>query len=561
MTRLPLVLALLLLALAGCATRPAAPVPAEPVQVQILALNDFHGNIERPAAPVRMQVGDDQFVTAQAGGAAVVTAELAKLRGGQRNSITVAAGDLIGASPLTSAWFLDEPTIAALNLMGLSVASVGNHEFDKGSDELLRIQNGGCEKFTARVPCRVEPFAGADFQYLAGNVRKDDGTTVLPATAIRDVGPIRIGFIGLTLEGTADLVTPAGVAGLGFTGEAEAANALVPRLKAEGADTIVLLLHEGGKTAETYKLQGCDGLSGPILPILDRLDPAIVTIVSGHTHNAYACEIDRGGAKRLLTSAGKNGYLVSDIRLSFDPTTQQLVAQAARNVPMIGDGSEDARVAALVKRYSDAVEPVASRIIGRLASAAPFSETNGESAAANLIADATLAATHAPANGGAQLALVNATGVRVGLPAGEVRFKDAFAMMPFGNNLLVVTLTGAQLKAALEQQFSSAAAKPAVLAPSAGFTYAADLSKPEGSRISDMRLDGRPIDQAGTYRVALNNYLASGGDNITAFKAGTDISDRGIIDLDAMVDWIRKISEPPVPNRIRISGAEARRSS
>ena len=549
-----------LLALAGCASRPLAVAPAPsatPVEVQVLALNDFHGNLERPS-PVMLEVAPGQIVTARAGGAAAIAAGLAELR--QPNTITVAAGDLIGASPLTSAWFLDEPTIAALNLIGLDIASVGNHEFDKGSAELLRMQRGGCDKHGTREPCRVEPFEGAEFQYLAGNVLTVDDTTLLPATAIRDFGPIRIGFIGLTLEETASLVTPSGVAGLRFADEADTANALVPKLRGAGADAIVLLIHQGGKTPETYKLQGCDGLSGAILPILDRLDPAIGTIVSGHSHNAYACEIESGGAKRILTSAGKNGYVVSDIRLTFDPSTERLIAQGARNVAMTSE-AEDPEVAALVKRYADAVAPVANAIIGRLDSAAPYSESNGESPAANMIADAILAATRHPENGGAQLALVNASGVRIGLPAGEVRYRDAFTMMPFGNNLLAMTLTGAQLKAVLEQQYSSAAAKPSVLAPSAGFTYSVDLSKPEGSRVSNMRLDGRPIDPSASYRIATNNYLASGGDNLTAFKAGTDITDKGIIDVDAFVEWIGKTSRPPEPDRVRISAAEARRSS
>lgn len=541
----------LLLALAGCVAGPAAIAP-QPVEVQILALNDFHGNIERPAAPVDIEVEPGRVVKSTAGGAATIAAELSRLRSGQAHSITVAAGDLIGATPLTSAWFLDEPTIAALGMMGLELASVGNHEFDKGSAELLRIQNGGCEKHTAREACRVEPFKGAKFRYLAGNVLTESGSTLFPASAIRDFGPIRIGFIGLTLKETSSLVTPSGVAGLRFADEAATANALVPELRKAGADSIVLLIHQGGRTSQTYRLQGCDGLSGDILPVLERLDPAIGTVVTGHTHNAYACEIETGGARRVLTSAGKNGYAVSDIRLTFDPRAKRLIARSARNVAMTGDGTEDPKIAELVRRYSEAVAPVANSVIGRLENAAPFSESNGESPAANMIADSILAATRAPEKGGAELALVNASGVRIGLPAGEVRFKDAFTMMPFGNNLLVMSLTGAQLKAVLEQQFSSAAAKQAVLAPSAGFTYAVDMSRPEGSRVTEMRLDGRAIDPARTYRVATNNYLAAGGDNLTAFKAGREVTDRGIVDIDAFVDWIGRTARPPVANRVRI---------
>src|SRR5690242_10138492 len=264
---------------AGCAAVPESrPVqPSSVVEVQILALNDFHGNLDRSEAPVRFEMAHGQFASARLGGAAIMGAELKKMRSRHRYSITVAAGDLIGASPLTSAYFLDEPTVDAMNMMGLEIASVGNHEFDKGSAELLRMQNGGCTKYTARIPCRLEPFKGARFQYLAANVLKADGSTIFPATAIRQVGPVKIGFIGMTLKQTGILVTPAGVAGLRFADEAKTANALVPQLKAAGADAIVLLIHQGGKTPETYKVQDCDGLSGDILPIVDRLDPAIET--------------------------------------------------------------------------------------------------------------------------------------------------------------------------------------------------------------------------------------------------------------------------------------------
>ncbi|HEY6662694.1 MAG TPA: bifunctional metallophosphatase/5'-nucleotidase, partial [Sphingomicrobium sp.] len=542
------------LLLAGCAAqRPVpAPAPASAFEVQILALNDFHGNLERPD-PVRFQLGPDTFATADAGGAAIVGAELADLRAGHDHTITVAAGDLIGASPLTSAYFLDEPTIEAMNLMGLNLASVGNHEFDKGSAELLRMQRGGCEKYTMRVPCRLERFAGARFQYLAANTFRADGSTIFPPSAIRRFGPIKIGFIGMTLKQTSNLVTPSGVAGLRFADEAATANALVPRLRAAGADSIVLLIHQGGKVPESYHLQDCDGLSGDILPILDRLDPAIATVVSGHTHHAYACEIERGGAKRLLTSAGKYGYFVSDLRLDFDPRTHRLLAQHARNVPAMRQGSGDPAIVALVARYTEAVAPVANRVIGRLTAAAKKSDQESESPAADLVADSMLAATR----NDAQLALVNSTGIRVDLPGGDVRYKDAFAMMPFGNNLVVLTLTGAQLKTVLEQQYAvplrPKATLPAVLAPSAGFTYAVDLRAPEGQRISEMRHAGNAVDAAKSYRVVLNNYLAAGGDGLSGFTAGTNLFDTGIIDLDALVEWIAKDQTPPPPNRIRLT--------
>jgi 5'-nucleotidase len=350
------------------------------------------------------------------------------------------------------------------------------------------------------------------------------------------------------------------VRGLSFKDEAETANALVPQLKAQGADAIILLIHQGGKTTNFTTGNGCDGFYGEILKILPKLDPAIATIVSGHTHWAYVC---RGtpeiGSGRLLTSAGKYAYFVTDLRLEFDPATHRLVGQDAHNV-IVGNGErgEDASEKALVDRYAAAVAPIASRIVGHLTAAATRGAEDGESAAADLIADSMLAATRASGNGGAQLALVNGTGVRVDLPGGDIRYDAAFGMMPFGNNLVVMSLTGAQLKAVIEQQYAipirTGFKIPSALAPSEGFTFTVDMSKPAGNRVVDMRLNGKPVGMATPYRVAVNNYLASGGDSLSAFTAGTEVTDTGIIDLDALVAWIAPSRTPPTPNRIRIIG-------
>ena len=555
------------LALAGCASQvaPSEPIRSSaPVEIQILAFNDFHGNLQNPD-PVEITEPDGTKHKVQTGGVAHLAATLAGLRAGHANSITVSAGDTIGASPLISANYLDEPTISAMNLLGLELNSVGNHEFDRGVDELRRMQAGGCAKFTRRAPCAVEPFAGARFRYLAANVVGANGRTIFPATAIKTfqtaAGPITIGFIGETLKGTEHLVTPSGVRGVTFKDEADAANALVPQLKAQGADAIVLLIHQGGKTPTFTAGNTCDGLYGDILPILPKLDPAVTTIVSGHTHWAYVCRgTPQVGAGRLMTSAGKYAYFATDIRLEFDPATRRLVGQDARNI-IVGNGErgEDPAEAALVDRYAAAIAPIASRLIGHLTAPAPHAVDDFESPAADLVADSMLAATRAPEQGGAQVALVNATGVRVDLPGGDVRYDQAFAMMPFGNNLVVMTLTGAQIKEALEQEYKGSIrpglTRPSAMVPSAGVTYAVDMSKPAGGRVSDIRFNGKALDAAAKYRVVVNNYLASGGDGISAFTEGTDITDKGIIDLDALVAWIAPGRTPPQPERIRLIGA------
>ena len=547
--------------LAACTVTPprAAPVAQAPIEVQILAFNDFHGNLETPAA-VEVTEADGSKRKIVTGGAANLAGALAQARSNYPYTVTVSAGDTIGATPLISAHYLDEPTIAAMNALGLEFNAVGNHEFDKGGDELRRMQSGGCARFTRRQPCAVQPFAGARFRYLAANVLTADGRTFFPATGLKRFGTgrdaVTVGFIGMTLKETGNLVTPSGVKGLSFAEEAATANALVPALKAHGADAIVLLIHQGGKTKAFTTGNNCDGLDGGIVPILEKLDPAITTIVSGHSHWAYVCPSGTAGG-RLLTSAGKNGYFFTDIRLAFERASHRLVGQRAVNqIVGTGERGTDPRVKALVDRYAAAIAPVAGRVIGRLSAAAARDEDDWESAAADLIADAMLASASAPETGGAQLALVNATGVRVSLPAGDIRYSEAFAMMPFGNNLVVMTLKGAQLKGVLEQQYAGAArasGKPAALAPSRGFSYSVDLSRPAGDRVVAMALLGKPIDPAGRYRVVVNNYMASGGDGLSGFTAGTDVLDTGIIDLDSMVSWIARGQAPPKPDRVRVA--------
>ena len=559
MRRLPVAAALL--SLVGCVTAPAPPPAAPaagPVEIQILGINDFHGNLEPPTSPVERVEADGTKRTEPLGGAGFLASTLAELRAGQANSITVAAGDLIGASPFTSANFLDEPTILAMNAMGLDYNAVGNHEFDKGSAELLRMQNGGCGKFSTRAPCQVDnPFSGARFRFLAANVLREDGSTLFPGTAIRDFGPVQVGIIGMTLEETATLVTPAGVAGLTFADEAATANALVPKLKAAGADLIMLVLHQGGRTPGVFNVTGCPGLEGDVLPILDALDPAVSIVVSGHTHQAYACERPaHDGSARLLTSAGRYGYFVTDIRVRLDPAGRRIAA-SARNVPVTRDRPQDGAVEALVERYAKAAAPAALRVVGRLSGPAPHSEHDDETPAANLIADAQLAASRAPAAGGAQVAFMNGSGVRTDLipdGTGNVRYGQIFEMQPFGNGLVVMTLSGEQIRRMLEQQFTEGSyepgARPWLLVPSEGFRFDYDLSRPKGQRIVAASLNGRPIDAAASYRVTVNSFLASGGDGFTVLTEGRDRRDAGL-DLDALEAWLAPGREVPKLGRTR----------
>ena len=559
--------ALLSVALAACATVPRAP--SGPVEVQILAINDFHGNLEPPKLTVPAADG-----AVPAGGAAYLATALKQTR--TANSVTVAAGDLIGASPISSALFLDEPTIDAMNMAGLELASVGNHEFDKGIAELQRMQSGGCVKVdpTTRKPCRLEPFMGAKFAYLAANVIDANGNSIFPATAIKTVGGMRIGFIGMTLKATGTLVTPAGVAGVHFTDEADTANALVPGLKAARADVIVLLIHQGGALTGRFDDQSCPGLSGDILPVLDRLDPAIRLVVSGHTHNAYICHMPiAGGGERLLTSAGKYGALVTDIRLTFDRAHGGLAGERASFVIVQGEPVVTARlsaplvpahpvfaadrgVAALVHRYHEAAASEADRPVGKLSGTLTHSDDLGViSTAPEFIADAQLFVARNATRGGADLALMNNGGARTELlpeADGTVRFGQIFAMQPFANSVVTKSFTGTELKALLEQQFDSGrntVANPNILLPSANFAFSYDRSRPAGQRIVAMMLDGKPIDPSRVYRVSINNFLSSGGDNFTLFADGRDPVDGGL-DLDATEAYLATNPAAPAARRV-----------
>jgi 5'-nucleotidase len=567
-----------ILGLAGCATTPGPLQSASaPVEVKLIAFNDFHGNLEPPRLSINTSPADAEPVRVPAGGAAYLASAIASLRARNPNSVVISAGDMIGASPLVSALFLDEPTIAAMNLIKVDYNAVGNHEFDKGRAELLRMQKGGCEKFTARTPCAVEPFPGASFTYLAANTLTESGAPLFPAYGIRSFGKgkrqVKVGFIGMTLKETPTVVTPAGVAGLSFRDEAETANAVIPKLKALGADAIVILIHQGGATKVPYNDKSCAGLEGDLLPILDRLDPAVDLVVSGHTHKAYVCDYGQVNPARpfLLTSAGQYGTLVTDITLQIDPSANRLVAKSADNLIVQGEAygstpvneaypryAADPAVTALVARYAAAAKPVAARVAGRLSGQALRAPNEArEQVLGNLVADAQLAATRSPETGGARIAFSNSGGVRADLvpgPDGSVTYGQLFAVQPFGNILTVKSLTGRQIRALLEQQWDggpNTLASPNVLSVSKGLAYAYDLSRPAGERILDLKLDGAPILDDQVYRVTMNGFLASGGDNFTVFREGTDPLG-GPLDVDALEAYIAAADTlaPPAQDRI-----------
>ena len=529
-----------------------AAAQTAPVELRILAINDFHGNLRPPPGGIRIADPNDKTkkVVVAAGGAEHMATLVKQLRQPAKNTILVAAGDLIGASPLLSAMFHDEPTIESLSLMGMELASVGNHEFDEGKDELLRMQNGGCHPTDK---CQgPHPFLGARFRYLAAStIDKGTGKTILPAYEIKTFDGIPVAFIGLTLQGTPKLVSPVGVAGLEFRDEAETVNALVPELKAQGVEAIVVLIHEGGFPTGDYN--ECPGISGPIVDIVRKFDRAVDVVVSGHTHQAYVCEID----DRLVTSGDKFGTVVTAIDLKLDPATRDVVSARADNVIVrIGPEAGDPEQAALLEAYDRLAAPIAGRPAGSVTetlSRAP--NEAGESPLGDIVADAQLAATRAETKGGAVIAFTNPGGVRTDIlrkDEGAVTYADVFASQPFRNQLVTLTLTGTQIKNMLEQQWLDPK-RPRVLQVSRGFSYAWDNAKPYGERIiaDRMSLDGRRIDPTASYRVTVNNFLADGGDGFTVLTEGL-APQSGIYDVDALYVYFQANSpvSPGQPGRI-----------
>lgn len=524
--------------------------PSGTVDVQILALNDFHGNLLPPG----------NFGTTPAGGVEYLATHIDNLRANNPNTVVVSAGDMIGASPLISALFHDEPTIEAFNLIGLDFNAVGNHEFDEGIDELIRMQKGGCHPVDGCLD--GDDFAGADFRFLAANVTwKKNDKTIFPAYKIKSFKGAKIAFIGMTLEGTPSIVTPSGIAQLNFLDEADTVNALVPELKKRGIEAIVVLLHEGGAqnvASNPTTMNQCNGFTGPVVDIVNRLDPEVDMVISGHTHNAYNCNING----RLVTSASSFGRVLTKIDLTLDRSTGEVTSMTANNLVVTRDVPQAPLLTALIAKYQALTAPLANRVVGAIsADITRTANAAGESALGDVIADAQLDATNDPGFGEAVIAFMNPGGIRADLTyaqisgseqPGEVTYGEMFTVQPFGNSMVTMSLTGAQIKAVLEQQFNNpAAGQNRILQVSNGFTYSWSVSAPIGSKVSNLALNGVPLDLAATYRVTVNSFLADGGDNFTVLRQGTDRLG-GEVDTDALEQYLTNFAPvaPGPQNRI-----------
>lgn len=571
---LAMVLPLGLVACSGAA--PVMTSESTVAELRLVAINDFHGNL---AATGQLKLSDAEGVEHKlaAGGAAYMADLVTVRRDAKAASLVVAAGDLIGASPPISGLFHDEPAIDVLNRMGLQLSSLGNHEFDEGLAELLRMQRGGChpDLVAGEQTCMDGRFGGASFTYLAANVVDASGRRPFPGSVVKTLRdehgtPLRVGLIGAVLSETASLVDPQGIAGLSFVDEATAINAELQRLQQRDVDTVVLLIHQGIVTDGDFNDHSCPGAEGPLLDIVDRLDPAIKLVVSGHTHWAYVCERDG----RLLTSGGSYARYVTTVDLAIDVKTNRVLELAARNEPVINDlapnplqqqwptRAAEPQIAARVALWDARTKPITSRIVGHASDdlLRPADANHWESTLGNLIADAQLAAMRDPARGGAELALMNPGGIRdsirvapvAGEQPGEITWGEVFSAQPFGNVITTVPMTGAAIKAMLESQWSGERPRP--LCVSAGLSYRFDSSAPLGARVlaDTLQLNGEPVVMQRVYRVAMNSFIANGGDGYTLTVAPGESRVVGPDDLSALLDYLAAHDPLPMPGLDRV---------
>ncbi|MFE3140528.1 bifunctional metallophosphatase/5'-nucleotidase [Streptomyces scopuliridis] len=551
------------------------------VDVQLLSFNDLHGNLEAPAGSagtVTEKQADGTTKAIPAGGIEYLATSLRNARKGNEYSVTAAGGDMVGASPLLSGLFHDEPTIEALNKIDLDVTTVGNHEFDEGAVELARLQNGGCHP-TEGCYEKGKKFKGADFPYLAANVTSEKtGKPVLKPYTVWKKDGVKIGFIGVTLEGTPNIVTAEGVKGLKFHDEIEAVNKYAQELDRQGVKSIVALIHEGGAPASTAYNYDCDspgagdGISGPIVDIAKGISPKVDALVTGHTHQAYACTIpDPSGNPRLVTSASSFGKLYTDTTLTYDRRTNDIVRTSVKSANHVvsRDQPKAADMTSLIGRWNKLAAPIANAPQGFIsADINGRGATTPESPLGDVIADAQLAGTAPADKGGAQIAFMNPGGIRSDLVYkasgsegdGVVTYGEAFTVQPFTNMMNVVDLTGAQVITALQQQVSgSNEASPKILQVSKGLTYTLDMTKTGAARVvtDSVKLDGAAIDPAKTYRVAMNEFLGGGGDGFPVLGQGKNKL-VGPSDLDLFNAYLAANSTaqaplaPPAADRITI---------
>lgn len=559
---------------------------AENIPLRLIAFNDFHGHLEPGSKTLALPDPSDPAKTVRVptGGAAWMAGLIRQLRGETANSVVFSSGDMISASPLVSTLFRHESTIATMNSIGLDFADVGNHEFDGGLAELRRVAGGGCAANSAASPfvsCALDGgYPGAKFPFLAANVEGPDGQPVFTPTLVKEFGGVKVGFIGVVTRTLSAMVSPTGIRGLNVRDEAETLNRYASDLNRQGVEAVVAVVHEGGEGVANWNDTTCAGKSGEIFTIADKLSPQIDLVFSAHTHQGYNCVIDTPSQRGLrviqATSFGR-GLAVIDLELNTATRRIERDRTRSRNIPVVNQTTgaytevpSDPAVAKIVSDYTTKSAETADRPVGRIAGAIDVTPAAGspvtiDSPAGRMVADAQLAATQAPGSGGAQIAFINAGGVRAPLPCQSTppcaaTYGQAFTMQPFGNALVTMTFTGKQLKALLEEQFPADARQPHFLEPSHGLTYTWKRGAPFGERVSGLTLNGEPVRPEARYRVTVNSFLFEGGDGHKLLSQGADRMG-GPLDVDALVNFLkahdgedgRAVYSPDVTPRVNVT--------
>lgn len=489
---------------------------ADLVHLKILAINDFHGYI----------TSTEKLGGRPVGGAAYLSSYFVQREMQANVTLRVHAGDAVGASPPLSGLLQDEPTIEVLSMLGFDVGVPGNHEFDEGLAELYRLQYGGHHDVTGY-------FHGSSFPLVAANViRKDTGEPIFPPFVIKAVLGVPVAFIGVVTAEAPSVITQARVSDLEFGDPVEAVNRWVREIRSLGIEAIVVLAHEGGTVDEDSGL-----VEGPIVDIAFGVDDAVDAIVSGHTHQGYAAHID----DKLVVQAYSKGTAFADIHLVIDRNTGDVAYSEAEIVTVWADAVEpDSRILGLIDKYEEEVKPVTERVIATAATDLTRKQSEaGESALGNLIADAHRWVAEA------DIAFTNPGGIRNDLQAGDVTWGELYVVQPFGNDLVKMTMTGDQIQRALNQQWRQAGDSVEVkFLQLSGIRYTWDPSLPLGNRIVSATLDdGTPIQSDAEYTVAVNGFLASGGDGFTVFA---EACQRTVVtnDLDALIQFLQSLGRP-----------------
>ncbi|MDM5156292.1 5'-nucleotidase C-terminal domain-containing protein [Bacillus sp. DX1.1] len=481
------------------------------INVQMLGINDFHGQLDTVK----------QINNKEAGGADYLAAYLRDREKQNPNTLLVHAGDAVGASPPISALLQDEPTIEFLNDLGFDVGTVGNHEFDEGMDELRRLIYGGYHEKTG-------DFKGANFPYVAANVyNKSTGRLFLPPFTVKMIDGVPVGFIGVVTTDTPNIVMPSLLKNVQFTDEVEAINKSAKQLKRLGVKSIVVLAHNAGITDETGVTEG------DLVRLAEGTDSEVDVIFGGHSHTYVNGTIHN----KLIVQANSYGMAFADVDMKIDRKTKDIVEKKAEVVTTFHEGIEpDPQIKSKVEQYAEKIAPLINEVVGT--ATAPLTRNQnsaGESALGNLIADAQRKTMDG------NIALMNPGGIRNDLDAGDITWGELFAIQPFGNQLMKLTLTGKDIRDILNQQWQKDKTRMLQIS---GIQYTWDNSKPTGEKVSHITLgNGEALVDTHTYSVVANAFLASGGDGFTSFTNAKN-TEVGPTDLDAFVDYVKQSKGP-----------------